>query len=65
MNRSPNNINFSPFKYEKRESDELLDIGGDNLPIVISNLSNLEKINNVELESLGITYDPKSKKWER
>jgi len=63
--KPPNNINFSPFKYEKRESDELLDIGGDNLPIVISNLSNLEKINNVELESLGITYDPKSKKWER
>ena len=63
--KPPNNISFSPFKYEKRESDELLDIGGDNLPIVISNLSNLEKINNVELESLGITYDPKSKKWER
>ena len=43
----------------------MLDIGGDNFPIVISNLSNLEKINNVELENLGITYDPKSKKWER
>ncbi len=63
--KPPSKINFSPFKYEKRESDELLDIGGDNLPIVISNLSNLEKINNVELENLGITYDPKSKKWER
>ncbi len=63
--KPPSNINFSPFKYEKRESDELLDIGGDNFPIVISNLSNLEKINNVELENLGITYDPKSKKWER
>ena len=63
--KPPNNISFSPFKYEKRESNELLDIGGDNFPIVISNLSNLEKINNVELENLGITYDPKSKKWER
>lgn len=63
--KPPSKINFSPFKYEKRESDELLDIGGDNFPIVISNLSNLEKINNVELENLGITYDPKSKKWER
>ena len=63
--KPPSNINFSPFKYEKRESDELLDIGGDNFPIVISNLSNLEKINNVELENLGISYDTRSKKWER
>ena len=63
--KSPSNINFSPFKYDKRESDELLDIGGDNFPIVISNLSNLEKINNVELENLGITYDTRYKKWER
>ena len=63
--KPPSNINFSTFKYDKRESDELLDIGGDNFPIVISNLSNLEKINNVELENLGITYDTRSKKWER
>ena len=62
---SPKNINFSPFKYDKRESSPILDIGGDNFPIVISNLSNLEKINNDEMEELGITFDTNSDKWER
>ena len=59
------NINFSPFKYEKRESNELSDIGGDNFPVVISNFSNLDKIDYDILENLGITYDTKSEKWER
>ena len=62
---SPKNINFSPFKYDKRESSPISDIGGDNFPIVISNLSNLEKINNDEMEELGITFDTNSDKWER
>ena len=62
---SPKNINFSPFKYDKRESSPILDIGGDNFPIVISNLSNMEKINNDEMEELGITFDTNSDKWER
>ena len=62
---SPKSINFSPFKYDKRESSPILDIGGDNFPIVISNLSNLEKINNGEMEELGITFDTNSDKWER
>ena len=59
------NINFSPFKYEKRQSNELSDIGGDNFPVVISNFSNLDKIDYDILENLGITYDTKSEKWER
>ncbi|MEL0008569.1 MAG: (E)-4-hydroxy-3-methylbut-2-enyl-diphosphate synthase [Flammeovirgaceae bacterium] len=62
---SPTKINFSPFKYVKRESTEILDIGGDNFPIVISNFSNLEIINTKTLENIGITFDFKSKKWER
>lgn len=61
----PKIINFSPFKYDKRESSQILDIGGDNFPIVISNLSNLEKINKDDLEELGITLDKNSNKWER
>ena len=61
----PKNINFSPFKYEKRESNELSGIGGDNFPVVISNFSNLDKIDYDILENLGITYDTKSEKWER
>ena len=61
----PKKNHFSPFKYKKRKSNELYDIGGDNFPIVISDFSNLEKIEIKKLENLGITYDSKSKKWER
>ena len=63
--KQPKNINFSPFKYEKRESNELFDIGGDNFPIVISSLSNLEKLDKNKFENLGITYNTKSKIWEK
>lgn len=63
--KQPKNINFSPFKYEKRESNELFDIGGDNFPIVISSFSNLEKLDKNKFENLGITYNSKSKIWEK
>ena len=63
--KQPKKINFSPFKYEKRESDELFDIGGDNFPIVISNFSNLEILDKNKFENVGITYNNKSKIWER
>ena len=63
--KQPKKINFSPFKYEKRESDELFNIGGDNFPIVISNFSNLEILDKNKFENVGITYNNKSKIWER
>ena len=63
--KQPKNINFSPFKYEKRESNELFDIGGDNFPIVISSFSNLEILDKNKFENLGITYNTKSKIWEK
>ena len=63
--KQPKKINFSPFKYEKRESNELFDIGGDSFPIVISNFSNLEILDKNKFENVGITYNNKSKIWER
>ena len=63
--KQPKNINFSPFKYVRRESNELFDIGGDNFPIVISSFSNLEILDKNKFENLGITYNTKSKIWEK
>ena len=63
--KQPKNINFSPFKYEKRESNELFDIGGDNFPIVISSFSNLEILDKNKFKNLGITYNTKSKIMEK
>jgi len=61
----PNKIKFSPFKYEKRITSEIFDIGEDNFPVVVTDLSQINKITSESLGELGITYDNKSKKWER
>ena len=59
----PKKINFSPFQYEKRESYEVSNIGGDYLPIVISDFSKCE-LSNENLSELGINYNIKNNKWE-
>ena len=63
--RKPKKVHFSPFHYEKRESIEIKDIGGDFLPIVISDLSNLNNLSLKTLSSLGIEYNTLLKKWDR
>ena len=55
--KSPKVFNFSPFHYDKRESEEIVNIGGDHLPVVISDLSNLNKIDEKHLSMLGINFD--------
>merc|ERR1712078_208105 len=61
----PNKIKFSPFKYVKRITSEICDIGEDNFPVVVTDLSQLNEITSESLGELGITYDNKSKIWER
>ena len=63
--RKPKKVHFSPFHYEKRESIEIKDIGGDFLPIVISDLSNLNNLSLKTLSGLGIEYNTLLKKWDR
>ena len=52
----PKKIVFSPFQYEKRESKRIKNIGGDNLPIVISDLSKIQKLTTDKLKKLGILF---------
>jgi (E)-4-hydroxy-3-methylbut-2-enyl-diphosphate synthase len=40
-----------------------MNIGASNVPVVIADLSKLEKITPVELQSVGYTYDPATDKW--
>ena len=61
----PKKIKFSPFKYVKRITSEIYDIGEDNFPVVVTDLSQLNEITSESLGELGITYDNKSKIWER
>ena len=54
---------INPFQYFKRQSNEILNIGGKNVPIVISNISNIKKISRLSLKEIGYSYSPLLDKW--
>ena len=54
---------YSPFEYRHRESFEVDRIGGRQVPVVIADLSKIEKISPVHLQSVGYTYDASTDKW--
>ncbi len=54
---------YSPFTYKRRETFAVDNIGGKQVPVVVADLSKLEKISNDDLKSIGYTYDPVSDKW--
>ena len=60
----PKEFSFSPFHYEKRESTEVLNIGGDFLPVVISDLSGIKKIEEKVINKLGIKYNNALSKFD-
>ncbi|MEO8172964.1 MAG: (E)-4-hydroxy-3-methylbut-2-enyl-diphosphate synthase [Sediminibacterium sp.] len=56
-------IPYSPFKYQRRESFEVGNIGAKHVPVVIADLSKINHITPKHLESIGYTYDEPSDKW--
>jgi len=54
---------YSPFEYNKRVSKEVLNIGGSNVPRVISDLSNRVEINPASLFAIGYNYSIALDKW--
>lgn len=54
---------YSPFEYKRRESFEVSNIGGHQVPVVIADYSKLEKITPKDLESIGYKYDAVTDKW--
>jgi (E)-4-hydroxy-3-methylbut-2-enyl-diphosphate synthase len=52
-----------PFEYHKRKSIEVLNIGNDNVPVVIANLSLKDKVIPASLFSLGYQYSIPLDKW--
>ena len=61
-----NNLNdntLNPFTYSKRKTFKILNIGKDNVPIVITDLSGFDKIDNELLELCGFSYLNKIDKW--
>ena len=54
---------YNPFSYKKREAHSILNIGGSNVPVVFSDLSNKDKITPANLFSFGYNYSVKLDKW--
>ncbi|MFM1874964.1 MAG: 4-hydroxy-3-methylbut-2-en-yl diphosphate synthase [Bacteroidota bacterium] len=52
-----------PFQFSKRRTNAVLNIGGDNVPRVIADLSNKEQISPANLFAFGYNYSVESDKW--
>jgi len=54
---------IDPFAYHKRESREILNIGGQNVPRVVADLSHIQNIEIHDLKDVGHFYLPEPDKW--
>lgn len=56
-------ISYNPFSYQRRETFAIDNIGGKHVPVVIADLSKIEKITPAHLQSVGYSYDAATDKW--
>jgi (E)-4-hydroxy-3-methylbut-2-enyl-diphosphate synthase len=54
---------YDPFSYKRRETFAVSNIGGKHVPVVIADLSKMDKIAPEDLQSIGYTYDDVMDKW--
>ncbi|MEO5888727.1 MAG: (E)-4-hydroxy-3-methylbut-2-enyl-diphosphate synthase [Ferruginibacter sp.] len=54
---------YSPFEYRRRDTFEVSNIGHKHVPVVIADLSKIDKITPAHLQSVGYTYDAVTDKW--
>ena len=58
-----NKMPYSPFEYKRRETYAVDNIGGKQVPVVVADLSRIEKITPKDLQSIGYTYNESTDKW--
>lgn len=56
-------LQYSPFEYNRRETFAIDNIGGKHVPVVVADLSRIEKITPSHLQSIGYNYDKATDKW--
>ena len=54
---------INPFEYSQRETFEVANIGGSNVPVVVIDLSNHIVNGYEDFQSLGYNYSPELDKW--
>ncbi len=58
------NAPFNPFGYELRDTHEVVNIGGGNVPRVIADLSTISNPEYKDLKAIGHFYLPELDKWK-
>ncbi len=58
-----NLLPYSPFEYQRRKSTPVTNVGGTNVPVIISDYSHKEKITAASLFPVGYNYAVESDKW--
>ncbi len=59
----PQNLPYSPFEYARRHTYAVENIGGNQVPVVVADLSKIDKIGASDLKSIGYSYDEITDKW--
>jgi (E)-4-hydroxy-3-methylbut-2-enyl-diphosphate synthase len=54
---------YDPFSYQRRKSRAVQQIGGQQVPVVIADLSHLVRITAAHLKAIGYRYDEVTDKW--
>lgn len=55
--------NYNPFHYKRRETIEINNIGGNNVPRVIADFSAMDEIHEISLRAVDFYYDAITDKW--
>ncbi len=53
----------NPFRYEKRQSIEIHNMGGGNVPRVMADFSDIKDLQMADFKAFGYTYLPLTDKW--
>ncbi|MCK7558819.1 flavodoxin-dependent (E)-4-hydroxy-3-methylbut-2-enyl-diphosphate synthase [Chitinophaga sedimenti] len=59
----PANLPYSPYAYKRRDTINIGNIGGKQVPVVVADLSHLQQIQPTDLQPIGYTYDEPTDKW--
>src|SRR4029079_14951145 len=54
---------YSPFEYKRRPTFSVNNIGDHYVPVVVADMSKLNKLSYNDLKGIGYTYDPLTDKW--
>lgn len=61
--KDPEKLPYSPFAFKRRNTTEVDNIGGKQVPVVVADLSHLHHISPKELQGIGYNYDADTDKW--